>query len=158
MMKLEQVKNRAKASNKVALEVKKEKDDAEKEVEELKRQLQPKRARTHDDGDDHEMHVEVDNWNLSVHRREATRVQNRRNVALGSLQYQPKPRTGKDGFWRHVRLGHVGWIAYWCNGDSPLVVDQISWYQTVHVLSRPLGQKTSSQSQHQQGLGITRKG
>ncbi len=35
MMQLEQVKNRSKSANKVALEVKKEKDDVEKEVEEL---------------------------------------------------------------------------------------------------------------------------
>ncbi len=103
----------------------KEKDTAEKEVEELKRQLQPKRAHTHDAGDDHEMLAEVDNWDLSVHHREATRVQNRRNVTLGSLQDQPKPHTGKDGFLLHVRLGLVGWIAYWCNGDSALAVDVV---------------------------------
>jgi hypothetical protein len=69
------------------------------------------------------MLAEVDNWDLSVHRREATRVQNRRNVELGSLQDQPKPHTGKDGFLLHVRLGLVGWIEYWCNGDSALAVN-----------------------------------
>ncbi len=67
----------------------------------------------------------VDNWDLSVHRQEATRVQNRRNVAIGSLHDQPKPHTGKDGFLLHVRLGLVGWIAYWCNGDSALPVDVV---------------------------------
>ena len=41
---------------------------------------------------------------------------------------------------------------------DPSRVDQISWCQTVLVLNRPLGQKTSSQSQHQQGLGIAKKG
>ena len=47
---------RAKTGNKVALETEKEKDAAEKEGEELKRQLQPKRAHTDDDaGDVHEM-------------------------------------------------------------------------------------------------------
>ena len=46
----------------------KEKDTAEKAVEELNQQLQPKRARTHDDaGDAHEMLAEDDNWDLSVH-------------------------------------------------------------------------------------------
>jgi hypothetical protein len=41
----------------------------EKEVEELKRQLQPQRAHTHDEtGDAHELLVEVDNWDLIVHR------------------------------------------------------------------------------------------
>ena len=43
-------------------EAEKEKDAAEKEGEELKRQLQPKRARTDADaGDAHEIHAEVDN-------------------------------------------------------------------------------------------------
>ena len=41
---------------------------------------------------------------------------------------------------------------------DPSRADQISWCQTVLLLSRPLGQKTSSQSQYHQGLGITRKG
>ena len=62
MMKLERANARAKTANKVALEAEKEKDAAEKEVEELKRQLQPKRARTDDDaGDAHEILAEVDN-------------------------------------------------------------------------------------------------
>jgi hypothetical protein len=47
--------------------MKKEKDASEKAVEELKRQLQPKRKRTHDAvGDDHEIFAEVDNWDLST--------------------------------------------------------------------------------------------
>ena len=41
---------------------------------------------------------------------ETPRVQNRRNVVLGSLHDQPNPRTGKDGFLLHDRLGLVGWI------------------------------------------------
>ena len=38
-----------------------------------------------------------------------------------------------------------------CEGQEldPSRVDQISWCQTVRVPRRPLGQKTSSQSQHQ---------
>ncbi len=70
----------AKTANKVALEADKKKDAAEKAVEELKRQLQPKRARTDDDV--HEMLAEVDDWDLRDHRQEATRVQNRRNVQV----------------------------------------------------------------------------
>ncbi len=46
MMKFEQATAHAKTANKVALEAEKEKDAAEKAVAELKRQLQPKRART----------------------------------------------------------------------------------------------------------------
>ena len=34
----------------------------------------------------HEMLAEVDDYDLSVHHREATRVQNRRNVEVGSLE------------------------------------------------------------------------
>jgi hypothetical protein len=41
---------------------------------------------------------------------------------------------------------------------DPSQVVQISWCQSVRVLSRPFGQKTSSQSHHQQGFGIARKG
>jgi hypothetical protein len=83
MMKLEQDNARAKTANKVALEAEKEKDAAEKAVEELKRQLQPKRARPDDDaGDAHDLLAEFDNCDLSDHRREATRVQNRRNVMV----------------------------------------------------------------------------
>ena len=68
------------------MEPEKEKDAAEKAVNELKRQLQPKKALTHDDaGDTHEMLAEVDNWDLS---REATRVQNRRKVEVGPLENQ----------------------------------------------------------------------
>jgi hypothetical protein len=49
-------------------------------------------------------------------------VQNRRNVQVGSHDNQQKPRPGKDGFLHHTRLGLVGWISYWCFGDSALVV------------------------------------
>jgi hypothetical protein len=56
-----------------------------------------------DASDDHEMFAEVDNWDLRDHRWETTRVQNRRNVELGSLHNQQKPRTGKDGFLHDTR-------------------------------------------------------
>ncbi len=92
-------------------------------MEELKRQLQPKRAYTDDDtGDVHDLIVEFDNCDLSDHRREGTRVQNRRNVQVGSRDNQQKPRTVKDGFLHHDRLGLVGWISYWCFGDTVVAV------------------------------------
>ena len=126
MMQLQQAKSRAEAANKLALEAEKERDAAEKAVEELKRQLQPKRPRTDDDaGDAHEVLAEVENWDLRDHRQQATRVQNRRNVQLGSRQNQAQPRAGTDGFLHHKRLGLVGWIAYWCLGDSALAGDII---------------------------------
>jgi predicted nucleic acid-binding Zn-ribbon protein len=70
MMQLQQVKSRAEAANKFALEEEKKRDAAEKAVEELKRQLQPKRARSDDDaGDAHEVFTEVENWDLRDHRQ-----------------------------------------------------------------------------------------
>jgi hypothetical protein len=69
--------------------------------------------------------TEVENWDLRDHRHQATRVQNRRNVQLGSRQNEANPRAGTDGFLHHTRLGLVGWIAYWCLGDSDLTVDII---------------------------------
>ena len=114
MMKLEQAKARAKTANKAALEAEKEKDAAEKGVKELKRQLQPKRARTdNDDADAHDLLAEFDNCDLSDHHREGTRVQNRLNVQSGSRDNQQKSHTGKDGFLHHTCLGLVGWISYW---------------------------------------------
>ena len=75
MIQLEQTYTHAKATNKVSLETEQEKDTAEKSMEELKRQMQPKRARTHDNAG--EILAEVDNnWDLIVHRRETTRVKN----------------------------------------------------------------------------------
>jgi hypothetical protein len=124
MMKLEQVNARAKTTNKVALEAETKIDAAEKAVEELKRQLQPKRPRTDDDaGDAHDLFAEFDKWDLRDHHREGTRVQNRRNVQVGSRDNQQKPpRTGQDGFLHHTRLGLVGWISYWSCGDAALTV------------------------------------
>jgi hypothetical protein len=90
----------------IVLETEKENDAAEKVVEELKRQLQPKRARSDADaGDDHEILSE-----------------NRRNVQVGSRINQQQPHPDKDGFLLHTRLGLVGWIAYWCCGDAALAV------------------------------------
>jgi hypothetical protein len=124
MIQLRQAKSREEVSNNLALETEKEQDVVEKAVEELKRHLYPKRARTHDDtGDAHEVLVEVGNWDLRDHHQETTRVQNRRNVELGSLRNQQKPHTCKDGFLHHTRLGLVGWISYWYCGDSDLSVD-----------------------------------
>ncbi len=67
-----------------------------KQWKELKRQLQPKRARTDDDdGDAHDLLEEFDNCDLSDHHRKGTRAQNRRNVQVGSRDNQQKTRTGE---------------------------------------------------------------
>jgi len=53
----------------------------------------------------------------------APRIQNSHDVSLGSREdVQGKPRTGKDGFLCHPRLGLVGWISYCYLGDSDLAV------------------------------------
>jgi hypothetical protein len=96
MMQLRQVKSRSETANKFPLDAEKERDADEKAVEELKRQLQPKRARTDDDaGDAHEMLAEVDNWDLRDHRQQSTRVQN--------LMVQGCTRT-KQTFWTEDEL------------------------------------------------------
>jgi hypothetical protein len=113
--------------NKLVLKAEKERDKFHKELEYIEMQLHwDKRELTHDDtGDDHDMDTEDDEWDLRDFNRETTRVQNRRNMTLGSLHDQPKPRIGKDGFLLHTHLGIVGWISYWCNGDSVVVVDVV---------------------------------
>ena len=108
------------------LDTEKARDELHNQIEQIEQWLHPKRARSHDDaGDAHEMLAEVDNWDLRVHRHQATRVQNRRNVQFGSHENQPKSHTVTDGFFHHTRLGLVGWISYWCLGDSALTVDII---------------------------------
>ena len=101
-VKLKSLEERAVIVNKSVLEAEKERDKLHKELELIDVHLQGKRAHTHDDtGDGHDMHAEVDEWDLRDFRREATRVQNRRNVEVGSRDNQPTPRTGKDGFLYH---------------------------------------------------------
>jgi hypothetical protein len=74
-MKIDQAKARAKTANKIALEVEKEEDVAEKAVEELKRQFQPKSAPSHDDpGDVHDLLAEFDNCDLSDHRQKTIQL------------------------------------------------------------------------------------
>ncbi len=120
------IQQRAAEANKDALEAEKERHELRNQIEQIEEQLHPKRARTHDAaGDAHEVLAEVENWDLRDHRQQATRVQNRRNVQLGSRQNQVKPRAGTNDFLHHTRLGFVGLIAYWCLGDSALAVDII---------------------------------
>jgi hypothetical protein len=116
MVQLEQARTRAKAANKLALDAEKEKDAAEQEVQRLQQLLQAKRARTHaTTANDHEEcdKKSSDDMDLADHRREATRIQNRRSIPLGSRGEVPTPQEGKAGPLEHSRLGLVGWIAYW---------------------------------------------
>jgi hypothetical protein len=121
--RLKIIQARAAQANKAALEAENARDELHNQIQQIEEQLQPKRARTDDDaGDAHEILVEVDNWDLRDHRQQATRVQNRRDVQVGSRDNQQKPRTGKGGFLHHTLLGLVGWISYWCCGDAALAV------------------------------------
>ena len=102
---LKSLGERAVIANKAALEAEKARDELHNQIEHIEEQLHPKRARTHHDaGDAHDLLAEFDNCDLSEHRREGTRVQNRRNVQVGSRDNQQKPpRTGKDGFLHHTQ-------------------------------------------------------
>jgi hypothetical protein len=132
MMLFQQVQHHAKSAqdqaqvaNKVALETEKENDAPQKEVPGLPRVMEPKRARTHvTTANDHEEcdKKSSDDMDLADHRREATRIQNRRSVPLGTRVEVPTPQEGQGGPMEHSRLGLVGWIAYWSLGNCALAV------------------------------------
>ncbi len=118
-----------KASKKVALEAEKDNDTAQKEVQELQRVMEPKRARTNaTTGNDHEECDEQSSGDMDIadYRRESARIQKRRSVALGSREDLPTPQKGQAGPLEHSRLGLVGWIAYWSLGNCALAV-KIMW-------------------------------
>ena len=124
-MKIDQVKTRAKADNKVVLHVEKENDDGEQEVQRVQQLIQSKSARTHATTvNDHEDcdKKSSDDWDLADYRREAARIQNRRSTPLGSRAEVPTPQESKAGPLEHSRLGLVGWIAYWSLGNCALAV------------------------------------
>ena len=87
--------------------------------------LQAKRARTHaTTANNHEEcdKQSSDDWDLTGYRREATLIQKRSSVALGSREDVPTPQKGIAGPLEHSRLGLVGWIAYWSLGNCALAV------------------------------------
>jgi hypothetical protein len=111
-IRLKIIQAHAAEANKVTLDAEKQRDELHTQIEEIEEQMQPKRTRSDaDSGDAHEILTEVDNWDLRDHHREGTRVQNRRNVQVGSHDNQQKPHPDKDGFLLHTCLGLVGWIA-----------------------------------------------
>ena len=68
--KLKTLEERAVIANKSVLETEKERDKLHKELELIDVHLQGKRAHTHDDtGDGHDMHAEVDEWDLRDFRK-----------------------------------------------------------------------------------------
>jgi hypothetical protein len=77
----------AKAANMVALQTEKDNDTAQKEVQELQRVMEPKRARTDaTTANDHEECDEQSSGDMDIadYRLEAVRIQKLRSVALGS--------------------------------------------------------------------------
>jgi hypothetical protein len=87
--------------------------------------MEPQRDRTHAATADDEEECEkqsCDEWDLADHRREATRIQNRRSIPLGSRGEVPTPQEGKADPLEHSHLGLVGWIGYWSLGNSALAI------------------------------------
>jgi len=107
---LNNIKQRADKVHKEALELAKAVDvaaktvhAAEKEVQELQAQLNPKRARIEADVEE-EDEIENVEWTLPDHRCEVPRVQKRLDSRDTNLSY----RTGSTGYLQHPRLGLIG--------------------------------------------------
>jgi len=97
-------------------------------LEILKSRLGQKRARLpnaaeEDEDDDEES---VSDWDLADHRREATRVQNRRAIELGSRENVKELRRVQNGYIDHPRLGLIGCLAYWACGSMAHSVTMIA--------------------------------
>mmetsp|Transcript_41971 Transcript_41971/g.61683 ORF Transcript_41971/g.61683 Transcript_41971/m.61683 type:complete len:298 (-) Transcript_41971:621-1514(-) len=107
---------RAATANKVALEAEQEKDAAEKEKEDLQRELCRPEASTIEVNE--EMPADVGDLDLADWRRHATKWWNRFQVQLGSREDALAPRTGKNGYVDHPRLGLIGCLAYWARGST----------------------------------------
>jgi len=111
---LNNIKQRADKVHKEALELAKAVDvaaktvhAAEKEVQELQAQLNPKRARIEADVEK-EDEIENVGWTLPDHRCEASRVQKRLDDVLGSRDTNLSYRTGNTGYLQYPRLGLIG--------------------------------------------------
>ena len=121
--------DQVKDAKKVVLETEKDNDAAQKEVQELQRVIEPKRARTQSataDDDEECEKQSSDDMTVADYRRETTRIQKRRSIPLGSRAEVPTPQEGKAGPLEHSRLGLVGWIAYWSLGNCALAVKLIA--------------------------------
>jgi hypothetical protein len=76
--------------------------------------MEPKRARTHaTTANDHEEcdKKSSDDMDLADHRREATRIQNRRSVPLVSRAEVPTPEEDKAGPLSILAWGLPEWVA-----------------------------------------------
>ena len=111
--------DQVKAAKKVALEAEKDNDAAQKELQELQRVMEPKRARTNaTTANDHEECDEQSSGDMDIadYRREDAHIQKRRSVALGSREDVPTPQKGQAvplsilawGLWDGLRTGVLG--------------------------------------------------
>ena len=116
------------AVHKVALEAEQEKDVAEKEKKDLKRELCGKRPRPEASTIklNEEMPADVGDLDLADWRRHATKWWNRSQVQLGSLEDALAPRTDKNGYVDHHQLGLIGCFAYWARGSMTHAVTMIA--------------------------------
>jgi len=120
------VKERADKINKEALELQELVEKAQEEVQRLKAQLHPKRARIEAQEEEEDDIENVHDWSLTKHRSEATRVQSRRNTTMGSRDNTPTYRTRVEGYLWHPRLGLIGWVAYWSRGHIDTAVHMLA--------------------------------
>jgi hypothetical protein len=120
------VKERADKINKEALELQELVEKAQEEVQRLKAQLQPKRERIEAQEEEEDDIENVNDWTLTKHRSEATRVQSRRNTTMCSRDNAPTYRTGVEGYLWHPRLGLIGWVAYWSRGHIDTAVHMLA--------------------------------
>ena len=103
------------------------KDAVEREVQDLKRELGGKKARAEastietNEG----MPADAGDLDLADHCCHATQWWNRCQVELSSLEEAPAPRTGKDGYLEHPRLGLMGCDTYWEHGGMAHAVTMI---------------------------------
>ena len=123
MMRLRSARESAVRANSIALAAEQAKDAAEAEVAALERALGKRQCTETVEGDG-PLHA-TDEWDLADHRREMTRVMNRRGIEMGSDEKERELRTGKDGYLHHARTGLVGAVAYWAGGSVAVAVTMI---------------------------------
>ena len=124
MMRLNAAKQAAAAANAAVVAAERAREAAEAEVEAYERAL-GKRPRTETETEAEGPTIATDDWDYADHRRETTRVMNRRVIEIGSNETERELRTGKDGYLHHSRTGLVGAVAYWALGSTALAVIMI---------------------------------
>ena len=119
MMWLRDATLRAAAVNKVELETEQEKDAAEKEKKDFQRELCGKRPRPEASTIEvnEEIPADAGDLDLADWCRHATKWWNRSQVQLGSREDALAPRTGKNGYVDHPRLGLIRCLVYWARGS-----------------------------------------